>query len=246
MSRWTLLSTLFVGSITSLAMADFTLYASQADFVSANLAAGSVQLGLEDFSEAVGPPPDVLNLRSPLEPGVQNPIGGAEGFLDGLAQPGLWLAANPTINPIALTLIFPNAFGGDGPFSPEVGATAFDDSTELHFSSDTRFTGIAFDVSDPASLFQSGHGNETVDITVYDKNDVVMATMTGWDAPNNAHQFFGIISSEPIGWIDVQGQVGTSGYHGGEMLANIRMWGVPEPTTLSLLILSVPIVLRKR
>lgn len=199
---------------------DIFYFDAKDDFEQFNRDEGKVQKGvLEDFENNNWPDNDVVTITPPLMGGVPN-----GPFEEGLRNLNLWMDASNGTDLVLLT------DGFAGAQTDIVGANTFVETTNLHFTSGDK-TGIGFDVVD---LINGG----MADISIYDMDDNLIDTIA-WPSPFTP-QFFGVWSSTPIGRINVAAQ-----NDGGELLDNVQMW-IPEPASLSLLLLGGLVLIRRR
>ena len=199
---------------------DIFFFDAKSDFDQFNRDHGKVQKGVvEDFENNTLPDNDVTTFPSPLIGGIPN-----GPFPDGLRNLNLLIGTNDGTDLVLLT------DGFAGAQTDVVGANYFVASLDLVFDSPDK-TGVGFDVVD---LINGG----MADISIYDTDDNLIASIA-WPSPFTP-QFFGVWSSTAIGRINIAAQ-----NDGGELLDNIQMW-VPEPASLSLLLLGGLAVLRRR
>lgn len=204
----------------TVAMGQLEFFDSQDEFEQFNREHGKAQKGVtEDFENNDWPDNDVTAFPAPLVGGVAN-----GPFPEGLRNMNLLIDTGDGGDLVLLT------DGFVGAVTDVVGANTFADSTNLHFLDDDK-TGIGFDLVD---LSLGG----MADISIYDVNDALIISIE-WPSPFTP-QFFGVWSDVPIGRINIAAQNG-----GGELLDNIQMW-VPEPASLSLLLIGAVGVLRRR
>ncbi len=204
----------FVVVPVSVATADLQWFGQQDEFEAAMAVQGSVLAGVETFEESMLPVNAIDGLDNPLVGGVPNLPDGFP-FPDGLSVLNLTLQSNidggdPTEPNPSASGLGAVSVGFAGAASDSVLASPFYQSLDLIFSGDDK-TAVGFDT---LSLMGGG----TVDVRVYDTDNVFLGQMSSPADPAGSH-FMGVSSDVPIGRINVFDPGG--GAEGGD---NIQIW----------------------
>ncbi len=217
----------------STASAQFNI--SSAGFIADQTAAGNLFIGLETFEVNTAAPGAILGFGDPLAQGVANgpfPVGN-------LFPITIQSNTDPTgATPIpqgANGLVFVEQTAGFGNASDIVLSNTFVNGLDFIFSASDNITGVGFDV---LNLL----GGPTVSIQVFDTNNVLLAATV---SPANAGgtNFLGYTAAPGtfIGRINI---FDAAGAEGGD---NILLFTVPEPGSMSLLLVcAVCLVGRRR
>lgn len=203
------------------------------EFEQFNRDEGKFLKGFEDFEESTLGPGDVAAFDDPLAPGVPNgPFpNGLEGVDNMIMQSNLFGMNAPEPNPRGVGGMVTLSVGFAGANSDVVGANTFVDSLDLIFNPDDNHTGVGFDVFDLA-------GGNDVHIAIFDKANREIAKID-WGG-GFEKTFFGVWSKETIGRINI-----AAFNDGGELVDNVQLW-IPEPASLSLLLLGGLALIRRR
>lgn len=208
-------SALFLAVVpVSVAAADLQWFSQQDEFESSMAAEGRVLKGVETFEEAILPPNSIDGFDNPLSGGVPNLPDGFP-FPDGLSMLNLTLQSNidagdPTEPNAGVGGLGAVSAGFQGAASDSVLASTFVHSLDLIFSGDAK-TAVGFDT---VSILGGG----TVDVRVYDTDNVFLGMMSSPTDPAGSH-FIGVSSSVPIGRINIHDPSG-----GAESGDNIQVW----------------------
>ncbi|HUU95418.1 MAG TPA: PEP-CTERM sorting domain-containing protein, partial [Phycisphaerae bacterium] len=181
--------------------------------------------GVEDFEESILPPASYDTFDDPLLPGVPNlpdgfPFPKGMTGLDNIKVQSNTLGGQPSQEsprgPNALVASTAHFF-----YSEVVLCNWFIDSWDIVFLTQDNDTAVGANTI-------SALGAGRVEIRVYDKKNQFVG-MNTFPADPSANYFFGVLSDDPIGRINVF-DLGD----GAEGLDNIQAW-IPEPATLPLL-----------
>ena len=196
-----------------------TIYTVQSDFESDALSAAKVLKAVEDFEEGNLGPGDIATLAPPLSPGVPNLDTGGSGlgFPTGIDAPNIELSVGDPVNNFLVVL----GDGFAGNVSTVVGANTFVDSTVIQVSGNTDpKTAIGMNIFDPIG------GTGDYDVTVLDPSGgLLFSGVVSAGAASGS--FLGVITDDgdSIGSIEIAALL-----DGGELLDNIQLWAVPEPS----------------
>ena len=198
------------------------IFINEPDFQAAVAGLPKTLKFVETFEEATTPPLSVGSVfLPPLAPGVP-----AGDFPNGLAATNIQLNCADTSGDGACDLLTLGAGFLPGLDSIVLGANTFLDTLVIETLPGAGKTAIGFEIDDP------GVGSPDYDVTVADTNGNVLfdGTLIGVGAVDG---FIGVVSDTAIGSISVNGVGG-----GGELVDNIQLYQIPEPTSAVLLILS--------
>ncbi len=201
------------------------IFTSQPDFENAAMSVGKILKGVEDFEEGNVPALGIAVLADPLN-SSPNVDGNGLGFPTGIS------ATNIAINSSGGGGLVALGDGFAGNISTVVGANAFADSTILTVTGDIK-TAIGLNVIDPIGGFGS------YDVTVADPGGALLFSgVVSAGAANGS--FLGVVAGAgtSIGSIEIAA-LDAAGGGGGELLDNIQLWTVPEPSTTLLGLLGV-------
>jgi hypothetical protein len=229
------------------ALADVTFFTEKSQFEAFNINDGKVLKGIEDFEESTIPDLGKLAFPSPLQNGVPN-----IAFPNGISATNLIIQDNtlpgpsaplpqPSGNPQAL---FATGLGFAGSNSKKVGEdmgilAGIHVSTDLIFNPDDGIkTGVGFDLSRYQGFNMGGTGFV---ISVFDISNMLVGVLPIPEpGVEPGKTFFGV-------WADSIGRINIHDNQPNlpEGIDNIQMW-VPEPGTLSLLLVGGIFALRRR
>ncbi|MCH7840370.1 MAG: PEP-CTERM sorting domain-containing protein [Planctomycetes bacterium] len=216
-----------------LANEEIIFFTDKDDFEQFNLDEGKFLKGVEDFEESTLDPNSIELLDDPLAPGVPNgPFpNGLEGVDNMIVQSNMLGMNAPEPNPRGVDGLVTLSAGMFAANSDVVGPNTFADSLDLIFDPDDNHTGVGFDVMEILT------GND-VRIAIFDKANKLLAKID-WDAEFEK-TFFGVWSKVTIGRINI-----AAFEDGGEIVDNVQLW-IPEPASLSLLLVGGLAVIRRR
>ena len=206
-----------VGSGRTYTEGGTSIFTSQGDFETAAMASGKVLKGIEDFEEGNVGPLQIAVLGEPLD-GSPNVDPGGLGFPNGLSATNIAITSSSGGGLVALG----DNFAGN--LTTVVGANSFADTTILTVTSDLK-TAIGLNVADPVGAFGD------YDVTVTDPSGALLfAGVVSAGAANGS--FLGVVADPgfSIGSIQIAA-LDAAGGGGGELLDNIQLWVVPEPST---------------
>ena len=213
------------------ARADLVWFQDQTAFENAMLAQGKLNKAIETFEENTVPNGEIGLIKNPLQGGVAN-----GPFPNGLDASNLTvqtnrLGGNPTVPDVGDIMALPTP-GVLGVTSDVVIAGASTDSLDLIFN-DSDKTGIGFDAV--TVLANDVSGGISVEVRVYNTSNALLGMFTSPADPVGSN-FLGVLSTEPIGRINIWDPVEPVNGAGVEGADNIQMWAVPEPATALLLL----------
>ena len=199
-------------------------FTNQADFEAFNEEEGNVFKGIEDFEE----PPEgtgIVGFDDPLCGGVPNgPFPNGLDQLNLCVQSNLLGGAADTPSPRGPNALVFVPFCGIAECDDLVLANYFADSLDVMFGlpvppdQQDNHTSVGFDA-------WTLEGSNSVEIRVYDKNNVEMVSATS-PAGGTSDNFWGVWCEDPIGRINIFdfGPVG-----GAEGAGHIQMWIADDP-----------------
>lgn len=202
---------LIVCSTSSAALGELLFFDSMSDFVTHSEAQGYTLMGVEDFEE---------NDLGSNQAAVQNePLDGNPNvsFPNGLDVDTLSITSS---SGSGVTLVTDGFYGVE---TSMVGADVSTSRTSVTFLADD-YVAVGLDIAD----FTMG---QPCNVGIFDLEDQMIEATTvqsSYDAV-----FFGVVSDVPIGRIEVASTV-----FGNELVDNIQVWAVPEPSTLALLLIA--------
>lgn len=201
------------------------VFTSRSAFELAAMAAGKVLKGVEDFEEGNIGPLQIAVLGEPLD-GNPNVDGNGLGFPSGLSATNIAITTSSGGGLVGL------GDGFVGNVSTVVGANSFADATILTVTSDVK-TAIGLNVADPIGAFGA------YDVAVRAPSGILLFSgIVNAGAANGS--FLGVVTDafNSIGSIQIAA-LDAAGAGGGELLDNIQLWVVPEPSTTMLAMFGV-------
>lgn len=193
-------------------------------FTNAATAAGYLKIDTETFEEGLIPGGTGIMLDDPLTSGVPNLDGEGRGFPEGLSVPHLTVQSNPFGSML-------NMLGAGVAFNQSKAAApgGLESSLDIIFDADGRYA-AGFTLLNPAGALMSVRA----EVRVYDREDQLMGMVVG-DSAERVVNFYGIISDEPIGRINVLGFNRFAEPLGKEIVDDIQIW-IPEPSVAGLIL----------
>ncbi|MFH1419657.1 MAG: PEP-CTERM sorting domain-containing protein [Planctomycetota bacterium] len=214
--------TFFLGG-THVAFAGITFYSDESDWLAALDSAYQFEFTASNMAlaeEIPSPPPDDSDVGSPLT-------------FDGTATGLPWSFRIETLEAGASFQWNNPHYGADNSLAVGMHPTYKDDDWEIEILAGTGLFAFAFDLLD--SEYVSGES-----WSIYGLDDTLLGTTSAIPV-SLAPAFMGVVSDEPIVFAHFE-ESATDGEHIG--IANFR-FGIPEPATLSLLLLGGLVALRR-